>query len=101
MARPTRFFTEPACAAALCPRVRAMRASSSSPITVALRGLSRRVLASYDGEAQTMGFPVAPANGDTFTIERGCRRTWNACCARRNWENFGGFLDLPYQAVVR
>ena len=32
--------TEPACCAARCPRVRARRASSSSPMTVAERGLA-------------------------------------------------------------
>jgi len=35
--------------------------------------------------------PVAPASATTFVIEKGCARTFNACAARRNVENFGGF----------
>jgi hypothetical protein len=69
--------------------------------TAALRGISVRVLESYSGEITVQKLPVAPANGDTFKIQRGCPRTFNACCERRNWENFGGFLDLPYQTVIR
>ena len=34
MARPTRFFTEPACAAALCPRLRAMRDAGGAVLVV-------------------------------------------------------------------
>ena len=40
LARPNSVFTEPACCAARWPRVRARRASSSRPITVAERGLA-------------------------------------------------------------
>jgi hypothetical protein len=69
--------------------------------TAALRGVSRRVLSSWDGEVRVAALPVAAANGDTFTIARGCPRTWNGCCERRNWENFGGFLDLANQSVIR
>lgn len=69
--------------------------------TAALRGVSRRVLESYNGSVIVPALPVAPASGDTFVIERGCPRTFNACCERENWENFGGFTDLPYQTVIR
>lgn len=69
--------------------------------TVALRNIARKVLASYNGVADVESLPAAPANGDTFAIERGCPRTFNACTERRNWENFGGFLDLPNQTVIR
>ena len=74
---------------------------ASNTTTVALRNVSRRVLKSYTGGVIVPALPVAPANGDTFTIERGCRRTFNDCCARYNWENFAGFTDLPYQTVIR
>jgi len=74
---------------------------ASNTTTAALQSVSRRVLESYNGKIVPMTLPVAPVNGDTFTIERGCPRTFNACCARQNWENFGGFLDLPYQQVIR
>ena len=69
--------------------------------TVALRNITRKVLASYDGQVAVQELPVSPANGDTFVIERGCDRTFNACCARGNTENYGGFNDLPTQTVIR
>jgi len=69
--------------------------------TAALRGVSRRVMSSWDGEVRVSALTVSPANGDKFTIARGCPRTWNGCCERRNWENFGGFLDLANQSVIR
>lgn len=69
--------------------------------TVALRNISRKVLESYDGQVVVQELPVAPASGDTFVIERGCARTFNACCARLNTENYGGFNDLPTQTVIR
>jgi len=69
--------------------------------TVALRGVSRPVIESYAGQVVVTKLPAVPAVGDTFLIERGCPRTWNACCERQNWENFGGSLDLPYQQVIR
>lgn len=69
--------------------------------TVALRNVSRAVVGSYDGEVSVAALPVAPASGDTFVIERGCDRTFNACCARLNTENYGGFNDLPTQTVIR
>ena len=47
-----------------------------------------------------MPLPVAPASGDTFTLKRGCARTFNACCARLNTENYGGFNDLELQNMV-
>jgi hypothetical protein len=28
-------------------------------------------------------------------------RTFNACAERQNTENFGGFLDLPRQTIIR
>lgn len=74
---------------------------ASNTTTVALRNISRRVLESYSGEVVVPVLPVAPANGDTFIIERGCGRAFNDCAARKNTENFGGFLDLPFQSVIR
>jgi len=69
--------------------------------TSALRGTVRQIQESYDGELRCDALPVAPASGDTFIVERDCPATWNACCERRNWQNFGGFLDLPIQSVIR
>lgn len=69
--------------------------------TVALRNLVRPVLESYTGEVVVPLLPVAPAAGDTIVITRGCNRSFNACCERRNWENFGGFTDLPNQTIIR
>jgi hypothetical protein len=69
--------------------------------TVALRGKVATVLQSYSGEVVTTPLPVAPANGDTFIIERGCPRTFNGCCERLNWENYGGFDSMPFETVVR
>lgn len=74
---------------------------ASNTTTVALRNISRLVRESYSGAIIVPTLPVAPANGDTFTIERGCGRSFNDCGARQNTENFGGFLDLPYQQVIR
>lgn len=69
--------------------------------TAALRGVSRRILASYNGEVEVEQLPAAPVSGDTFVIERGCARNFNACCERQNTENYGGFNDLPIQTVIR
>lgn len=73
----------------------------SNTATAALRGLSRKVMASYSGECLVAKLPVAPASGDTFVIERGCGRSFNECAERRNTENFGGFTDLPNQTIIR
>jgi hypothetical protein len=70
--------------------------------TTALRGISAAVTESYSGElwiAKTL--PAAPANGDTFVVERGCPRTFNGCAERLNTENFGGFDSLPFEQVPR
>ncbi len=69
--------------------------------TVALRNISRRVLASYNQILVTELLPAIPSTSDTFSIKRGCPRTFNACAARLNTENFGGFLDLPFQQILR
>jgi hypothetical protein len=69
--------------------------------TVALRNVVRRVLESYSGECVVQKLPVAPANGDTFVIERGCNRSFNACAERQNTENFGGFTTLADQTIIR
>jgi hypothetical protein len=69
--------------------------------TAALRGISRRILESYNGELSVMPLPVAPAAGDTFSIERGCPRTFNGCAERQNTENFGGFDSIPNETVAR
>ena len=74
---------------------------ASNTATAALRSLTRRVLASWSGAVMTAPFPVAAANGDTFTIERGCGRTFNDCAARGNVENFGGFNSIPYESVPK
>lgn len=70
--------------------------------TAALQGLSRRVMESYSGQVIVAPpLPVAPASGDTLKIERGCGRSFADCCERKNTENFGGFLDLANQTVIR
>ncbi len=69
--------------------------------TGALQGYTCIVLESYNGEIVVPPLPAAPANGDTFIIERGCGRTFNDCAARANTENFGGFTDIPAQTVIR
>ncbi len=74
---------------------------ASNTSTVALRNVTAKVLKSSYGEITVPLLPAAPANGDTFIIERGCGRTINDCFARQNVENFGGFTDLPSQAVIR
>lgn len=74
---------------------------SSTTTTVALRGVSVLVQQSYSGNIIVDALPIAPVSGDTFIIERGCSRTFNACAARLNTENYGGFTTLPYQTVVR
>ncbi len=72
----------------------------SGNVTAALQGVSRQVLQSFSGELFCAPLPVAPASGDTFTLKRGCARTFNACCARLNTENYGGFNDLELQNMV-
>ena len=74
---------------------------ASSTTTTALRNITRTVRESYSGELICAALPVAPVSGDTFVIEKGCARTFNACAARKNVENFGGFNTLPYETVVR
>lgn len=69
--------------------------------TAALRGKSYIVRESYSGECVVEKMAAAPASGDTFVIERGCGRGFNHCAERKNTENFGGFLDLPLQAIIR
>ena len=69
--------------------------------TVALRNISRRVLASASGAVDIVALPATPAAGDRFVIERGCGRTFNECCVRKNWTNFGGFTTLPGETVLR
>lgn len=74
---------------------------ASNTATVALRNISRRVRESYAGEVHVPKLPAIPAAGDTFIIERGCPRTFNACAERLNTDNFGGFTDLPFQSIIR
>ena len=69
-------------------------------VTAALKGVTRQVLTSYAGEIFCAPLPVAPAASDTCVIPRGCSRTFNACCARLNTENYGGFNDLELQNIV-
>lgn len=74
---------------------------ASDTTTAALRGVSRRVLGSWSGAVDIVALPATPAAGDRFNIERGCGRTFNECCVRRNEENFGGFTTLPGETVLR
>ena len=69
-------------------------------VTAALAGKTVAVRGSFAGEILTAPLPVAPAAGDAFTIRRGCGRTFNACCARLNTENYGGFNDLELQNII-
>lgn len=44
----------------------------------------------------------APANGDTYTIWRGCDQTWFVCSGDFvNDANYGGFPTIPEQMVLR
>lgn len=74
---------------------------ASDTTTAALQGISRRVLASASGAVDIVALPATPAAGDRFTIERGCGRTFNECCVRRNETQFGGFTTLPGETVLR
>lgn len=74
---------------------------ASNTTTPTLRNVTRTVSESYAGELICAALPAAPVSGDTFTIQRGCARTFNACCARGNWENFGGFDSMPFETVIR
>ncbi len=69
--------------------------------TAALAGVSRSVLESYSGQLVCVPLPVAPAAGDTFTIERGCPGTYNGCNERRNMPNFAGFDTMPDQTLIQ
>lgn len=65
---------------------------ASDTLTTELRNQVRMVTGSYSGRLTLhRSLPAVPQPGDTFTIERGCDRSWNACCERGNWRNFGGF----------
>ncbi len=74
--------------------------ASDTP-TVALRNVSRAVVASYSGAVDLAALPATPAAGDRFLLERGCNRSLNACFIHRNETNFGGFAELPKETVVR
>lgn len=69
--------------------------------TAALRNVRRSVLESYSGEVVVSDLPATPASGDTFVLKRGCERTFNACAARANTDQYGGFNDMPIQTVIR
>jgi hypothetical protein len=69
-------------------------------VTAALKGVTRTVRTSFSGELFCAPLPVAPASGDTYVVKRGCGRTFNACAARLNTENYGGFNDLELQNIV-
>lgn len=73
---------------------------SPATTTVALRNVTRLVRESYAGKAMVVKLPAAPVAGDTFIVSRGCGRTFNACCERRNWENFAGFDTMNYQLTA-
>ena len=74
---------------------------ASNTTTVALRGVSRRVLGSYAGEIECEPLPSAPVNGDDFVIERGCGRQFNDCARRKNTRNYGGFDPLVIAQLAR
>lgn len=74
---------------------------AASTTTAALRSVTRTVRESYAGELICAALPASPVAGDVFTIERGCSRLFNACAARGNQENFGGFDSMPFETVVR
>jgi phage-related protein len=69
--------------------------------TAALQGVRRRVTFSHAGALYVAALPATPAAGDTFVVERGCDKSFNACAERGNTENFGGFDSLPYEQIVR
>lgn len=73
---------------------------STTTTTAALQGVSRAILQSYSGQLVCAELPAAPVAGDTFTIERGCDRSFNACCFRKNRANFGGFTSLPFTSIT-
>lgn len=74
---------------------------ASNTTTAALQNVSRVVMESYSGELICAPLPAVPVSGDTFAMERGCNRSFNACAARLNTENFGGFGTLPFvQQIV-
>lgn len=59
-----------------------------------------------DSDATTFTVDVdlseAPANGDTYTIWRGCDQTWLICSGDFvNGVNFGSFPTIPEQMVLR
>jgi hypothetical protein len=99
--KPTLFNTVQAYTASRHYWAWGMLTFAANTTTVALRNISRRVRESYSGQAVVAALPVAPAAGDTFTIERGCPRTFNGCASRNNLENYGGFTDLPFQTIIR
>ncbi len=68
--------------------------------TAGLVNVSRPIFGSYSGEVVVTELPVAPASGDTFIIRRGCARTFNACCERRNWTQYGGFTTMNDQVKI-
>lgn len=74
---------------------------SPTTATAALQGLTRQIAGSYSGEIDlTTPLPVAPAAGDTFVIQRGCARTFNACSERGNLANYGGFPDIGQELIA-
>jgi phage-related protein len=69
--------------------------------TAALRNVSRVIKESWNGSVVLeRALPVAPASGDTFVIERGCNRSFNACAERRRTEFFGGFPNIGQEISV-
>lgn len=62
----------------------------------ALNGLKRTVNIYTTGNIKLLTpFPSAPANGDTFTVVRGCARTQSACLSLGNSAKFRGFPFVP------
>lgn len=67
---------------------------AANTTTAALRGVSRTIKASYASDLRVdRPLPAAPVSGDTFSLARGCTRSFNHCCEHRNWLNFGGWPE--------
>lgn len=48
-----------------------------------------------------LSLPFAPVVGDSVAVEEGCNRTWAACLAKANTQNFGGHPFLPGQLTFQ
>jgi len=78
---------------------------AANTTTVSLRGVVREIKDFVSATHQILlkvSLPVAPAAGDTYTIERGCDLTLESCQNKFNNDmNYGGVHTLPGLMVVR